>query len=71
MTNQIKSTDNRAQPSREKLSAMTTNERLFETGQMDAFDSAVEKKDVRKMREILTSIFVDEPSIELIINRSL
>jgi hypothetical protein len=52
---------------RERLMAMTTNERLFEAGLMASFDRAVEERDEIKIREILTSVFVDDPSIELII----
>jgi hypothetical protein len=52
---------------REELMAMTTNERLFEAGLIDSFDRAVEDRNEMKIREILKSVFVDEASIELII----
>ncbi len=55
---------------RERLMAMTTNERLFDARLMASFDRAVEERDEMKIREILTSIFVDDPSIELIIRDS-
>lgn len=50
---------------REQLAGMTVNERLFETGQTDRFDAAVEAKDFNSVRSILESIFVDEASIRL------
>ena len=53
-----------------KLQAMTTNERLFETKQMAAFDAAVAAKDLQKLRCILESIYVDEPSIQAILKNA-
>lgn len=54
--------------SREELKGMTTNERLFVTGMMNAFDEAVRERDSGKVRSILRSIFVDEASIENIVS---
>jgi hypothetical protein len=51
---------------RSKLAAMTTNERLFETGQMEAFEATAAAGDLKKTRSILESIYLDEPSIRLI-----
>jgi hypothetical protein len=54
---------------REQLTGMTTNERLFETGLMNAFDQAISEDDYEKVRLILRSVFVDSESIDLIISR--
>ena len=54
--------------SRERIMAMTTNERLFEAGLMADFDNAVRVGDAAQAREILKSVFVDDASIELIIS---
>ena len=51
----------------EKLMGMTTNERLFETGLISAYDQAVKVRDINKIRSILSSVFVDHESIELIV----
>jgi hypothetical protein len=56
-----------AMPTREQIEAMTTNERLWETGQMADFETAEKERDFARMREILRSVFVDEPSIELMV----
>ena len=53
--------------SREKMMAMTTNERLFEAGLMAVFDGAIKDRDEAKVREILKSVFLDDPSIDLIV----
>lgn len=50
---------------REQLMGMTTNERLYEVGKLDQFDVAVAAGDWTRIREILESIFVDEPSIRI------
>lgn len=52
----------------EQMSAMTTNERLFEAGLMADFDKAVQERNADRVRKILKSIFVDDPSIDLIIS---
>lgn len=52
---------------REHMMGMSTNERLFEAGLMQEFDKAVRQLDEDKVREILKSVFVDEPSIDVII----
>ena len=54
--------------SREQMMGMTTNERLFEANLMGEFDQAIEDRDIDKIRTILRSVFVDEASIEAIIN---
>jgi hypothetical protein len=46
---------------------MTTNERLFAAGLLDGFDRAVADRDGAQVRQILRAVFVDEPSIELIL----
>lgn len=56
--------------SREQMMGMTTNERLFEAELMDVFDQAARQRDSDKMREILRSVFVDEASIETIVNNA-
>ena len=56
--------------SREKLEGMTTNERLWETDQFAAFEDAQRRRDFEAMRLILRSIYVDEPSIEGIIEET-
>ncbi|MBI2520503.1 MAG: hypothetical protein HYV97_08795 [Bdellovibrio sp.] len=55
---------------REKLSGMTVNERLVETQQLNAFAEAKRNKDVKVIRKILESIFVDEESIKKILSGS-
>lgn len=47
---------------------MTTNERLFEAGLMDSFDRAVKDYDLDSIRSILRSVFVDDRSIQVIVN---
>ncbi len=54
---------------RKNLGGMSVNERLVETKQMDAFERAEKHKDKEQMRKILASIYVDEPSIQKILNR--
>ena len=49
------------------LGGMTTNERLFADGQLDAFDRAEANRDFDQMRSILRSVYVDDPSIQMII----
>ncbi len=48
------------------LSGMTVNERLWESGLMDEFDSA-KKKDKTRAKEILRWLRVDDPSIVKIV----
>jgi hypothetical protein len=48
------------------LSGMIVNERLWESGLMDAFDRA-KKKDKTRAKEILRWLRVDEPSIQKIV----
>lgn len=54
-------------PRREELIGMTTNERLFVSGLMGDFDTAMETRDAAKIRAILRELFVDERSIQMII----
>ena len=51
----------------EGLGAMTVNERLWLSGLMDDFHSAL-LNDETRAREILTWLKVDEPSIDMIID---
>lgn len=43
---------------------MTTNERLFETALLGAFDEAVAAGDAATVRAILKRVYVDDYSIE-------
>jgi hypothetical protein len=52
---------------RRLLEGMTTNERLFETKQLDRFDEARAAGDTDTVRRILRSVYLDEPSIQMII----
>lgn len=52
-----------------KYAGMTVNERLFVSGLMDEFDEAVQKKDVLKVRSILTKVELKEESIEPILEQ--
>ena len=52
---------------RERLEGMTTNERLLETKQFDRFEEAQTAGDKVEVRRILRSVYLDEPSIEMII----
>ena len=54
---------------RKKLGGMTVNERLSETGQMEAYEKAEKQKDKKTIREILLSVYVDEASIKRIIEK--
>jgi hypothetical protein len=51
--------------SQEDFVGMSANERLFVTGQLDAFDQAVAERNLPKVREILESVFIDETAIRL------
>ena len=53
---------------RKKLGGMTVIERLYETGQFENFEKASNAKDVAVVRKILESIFVDETSIQTILD---
>jgi hypothetical protein len=52
----------------DELEGMTTNERLFATGQSDAFDRAVAEKNFAALRQILESVLVDEAAIRQMIH---
>ena len=47
---------------------MTTNERLWEVGLFDEFSEASGNKDFQKVKRILRAVYVDEPSIDWIID---
>lgn len=47
----------------EKNKAMTVNERLWVSGLMDAFDKAVEEKNVQKVTKILEEVGLTNLSI--------
>ena len=49
------------------LSGMTVNERLYHTGQIDAFDSAVKADDIEALRRILKRCFLGNENIDAII----
>lgn len=50
-----------------RYAGMTVNERLYASGLMDEFDEAVEKKDLKKAREILEQVELTEDSIRPIL----
>jgi len=50
-----------------KYKGMTVNERLYVSGQMDAFDKAVKEKDVKKVIFILEVVELNEESIKPIL----
>jgi hypothetical protein len=50
----------------QSFDAMTVNERLFTSGLMDDFDRSKINEKI-KTKQILRSLKVDEPSIEIII----
>lgn len=50
---------------------MTVNERLYESGRMEEFDSAVEGKNETQLRSILQELGVDQPSIDAIVNKTI
>jgi len=54
---------------RQKLEGMATTERLWEVGLFDEFSDASEVKDFQKVKRILRAVYVDELSIDLIIER--
>ena len=51
------------------LETMTTNERLFAMGLLHEFDCAKAAADVVKVRALLQIVGVDEPSIDVIVQR--
>lgn len=46
-----------------EAAGMTVNERLYGAGLLEAFDRAVSTRDVSRLREILTSVYLAEPEI--------
>ena len=53
----------------DKYSGMTVNERLYISGKIDEFDSAVKEKNVEKIKAILKEIKVDAASIKAILKK--
>ena len=53
-----------------KLAGMTTNERLFLLGVMEQFHAARDERDLATMRRLLELAKIDEPSIALILSRT-
>ena len=49
------------------IRGMTVNERLCALGFSEAYDNAVSSKDTASLRRILSSVYVDDESIEKII----
>jgi hypothetical protein len=54
--------------SKEQLLAMTTNERLYNTKQLESFDEARSHCDLETMRTILESVYVGEAAIATILS---
>ena len=52
---------------REAVAGMTVNERLYVAGLLDAFDEAVKRKDVDMLAEILSKVYLNQVSIDAII----
>ena len=52
-----------------KYAGMTVNERLYASGLMDEFDEAVEKKNTKKVRDILEKVELTEDSINPILEK--
>ena len=50
------------------FSGMTTNERLFADGTLDAFDNAEAARDIEQMEQLLRDVYVDEESIKRIVS---
>jgi molecular chaperone GrpE (heat shock protein) len=50
-------------------SGMTVNERLYVSGLMDAFDRAVEERDIERVRSILSNVELTEESIRPILEK--
>lgn len=52
-----------------KFAGMTVNERLYVSGLIDEFDTAVEEKNVDKIRIILKKVDLTEESIKPILDQ--
>ena len=52
-----------------KYIGMTVNERLYVSGLMNAFDQAVDVRDVDKIRSILAEVELPEESIKPILDQ--
>ena len=51
-----------------KFSGMTVNERLYDVGLMNEFESCLKQKDFEKIKSILKKVELNEDSIIEIIN---
>ena len=52
-----------------KYGGMTVNERLWVSGLMEQFDSAVLKRNVDKVTKILKEVELNEPNINVILRQ--
>jgi len=50
---------------------MTVNERLWLAGLMDDFDAAVAARDRLRVTAILQEVYLDEKTVEAILNREM
>jgi hypothetical protein len=50
-----------------EAAGMTTNERLWFSGQMKAFDDAIAETNEAGLREICESVFLDEKSVDALL----
>ena len=55
------------QLSAEELKGMTVNERLFATGLFDEYDQAIDARDEKRLREVLSLLYIGDENIEAII----
>lgn len=51
------------------LESMTTRERLFAMGLLEQYDQAQAARDILRVRALLQSVGIDEPSIERVVQR--
>lgn len=51
------------------VSGMTVNERLYAIGKTDEFDAARQSRDRDAVRQLLLDVYVDEPSIQKILEQ--
>jgi hypothetical protein len=63
--------DSEIKLTRENAAGMTVNERLFVAGLLEAFDQAIDDEDVGSVSEILRRVYLDEKTIEAIIDREI
>jgi len=50
-----------------EAAGMTVNERLWVSGLMEQFDSAVKRKDTGEITEILKKVYLDQSNIDAVI----